>query len=128
MNKLTIVIGGLLILLGLGFFTWTGFSKYTALIPVIPGFIFVVLGLWALKCKKQEKLAMHISAVLALIGSFTLVMGLPKLIKMVCSSQGDLVQRPLAAVETSVMGLICLVYLSSCIKYFIDRQREKRKS
>ena len=119
MEKRTIIIGILLILLGFAFFAGTGFSKYTALIPVPPGLILVLLGCLAMS-ESRRKLVMHIASLLALIGALPLFMGLPKVIKML---QGIEVQRPLAAAEMSAMGLLCAVYFVLCLKYFINRRK-----
>ena len=121
MEKRTIIIGVLLVLLGLAFFASTGFNKYTALIPLPLGIIFMLLG-WLAMSENWRKLIMHIASFLGLIGALPLFMGLPKLIKLL---QGSEVQRPLAAMEMSAMGLLCTVYFALCVKYFIDRRREK---
>ena len=122
MEKITIVLGILLSLLGGSFFAYTGFLKFSALIPVPLGLIFIILGFLAQKQEKQ-KLLMHISSLFALLGSFPLFMASTKFISLV---QGTEVSRPLAVVEQVCMGFLCLVYFILCFKYFIDRQREKK--
>ena len=121
MEKRTIFIGASLVLLGLAFFASTGFNKYTALIPLPLGLIFMLLGWWAMS-ESWRKLVMHIASFLGFIGALPLFMGLPKLIKLL---QGIEIQRPLAAMEMSAMGLLCAVYFALCVKYFIERRKEK---
>ena len=122
MEKKTIGLGILLIFLGLAFFGSTGFSKYTALIPLPLGFLFILLACWA-KAEKWQKLAMHIASLLGLIGAVPLFIALPKIIKLL---QGNEIQRPLAAIEMSAMGLLCALYFVFCLKYFLDRRRERK--
>ncbi len=123
-EKITIVIGALLILLGFAFFVATGLSKYTTLIPLPLGILLTLSG-WVARSEKWRKAVMHVASLLGLLGSAPFFIGLPKLIAYV---QGQNVQRPLAAIEMTCMGAVCLVYFILCLKYFIDRQLEKRRS
>ena len=117
----TIYLGALLILISCSFFLWT--SKYTALIPLPLGLLFLLLGWLAVTKEASRKLVMHLAATLSILGAFPLFMGGPKLLRLL---QGEMVERPLAAVEMSLVGGLCLIYLTLCIKYFISRQLEKR--
>ncbi len=122
MEKRTILLGVLLIFTGLAFFFWTGFEKKTALIPLPFGLLFLLFGYLAFS-ESKRKAVMHFASLLGLLGALPLFMGLPKVIALL---QGEAVKRPLAAVEMSIMGLLCTVYFLSCVKYFVDRQKEKK--
>ena len=121
MEKKTLIFGVLLILLGLAFFASTGFSKYTALIPLPLGLILILLSSIA-KIKSWHKFAMHLASLFGLLGSLPLFMGLPKVLKLL---QGNEIPRPLAAIEMSAMGLLCSIYFVLCLKYFLDRRKER---
>lgn len=123
MQKLTLIIASLLIITGIIFFGITDFSKFTALIPVPFGIILGLLGLLGYK-QKCLKLAMHIAAFIALLGSVPFFIGLSKLIRLLSGSE---IQRPLAAVEMTLMGGICFVYFIYGVCYFIARKLEKSK-
>ena len=67
MARLTIIIGSLLVLLGVGFYAGTGATSPTALIPAFAGAPILILGCVALK-ESVRKHAMHGVAMLSLLG------------------------------------------------------------
>lgn len=122
MAKLTIVFGGLLIILGVVGYVITGQQSVTALIPAFAGILFVILGGIALK-ESLRKHAMHVAAALALLGFFGTAAGLFKLIGWI---GGNAPERPAAVVSQSLMSLLCIVFVALCVKSFIDARRKRR--
>jgi len=67
MARLSIIIGSLLVLLGVGFYVGLGATSLTALIPAFAGAPILILGCVALK-ESVRKHAMHGVAMLSLLG------------------------------------------------------------
>jgi len=122
MPNITIITGGLLIILGLGGYFGTGSESITALIPAFFGVVIAALGFLGKK-ENIRKHVMHVAlliALLGLIGSFT---GIPKTITLI---GGGEIARPAAAMAQAVMALICLVYLILGIQSFIKARLDQR--
>jgi hypothetical protein len=119
MPKITIALGVILIGLGAGAYFATGRSSVTALIPAFAGVPFVLLGVWAMK-PPWRKLAMHIAALLGVLGFAGTVSGLMKLPALL---RGDDLPRPAAVGIQSAMAILCLVYVVLCIMSFIKARR-----
>jgi hypothetical protein len=80
MPLITITIGILLVLQGLGFYLASDGQSMTAAIPAIPGALFVLLGFIALWAVPLRKHLMHAVMLIALLGGvMALVRGLPAL-------------------------------------------------
>lgn len=80
MPLVSITIGVLLILQGLGFYVASNAQSFTAAIPAIPGVLFVLLGFISLWAPPLRKHLMHVVMLLALLGAvMALVRGLPAL-------------------------------------------------
>ncbi len=80
MPLVSITIGVLLILQGLGFYFASDAQSLTAAIPAIPGALFVLLGFISLWAPPLRKHLMHVVMLLALLGAvMALVRGLPAL-------------------------------------------------
>lgn len=122
MPPITVGFGLILIVLGAGFYVGTGSSSMTALIPSFVGSVFVLLGALGFK-EGLRKHVMHAAAALALIGFVgTAAMGFPKLFKHL---SGGEVERPAAAIEQSLMSLLCLVFVILCVRSFIAARRAR---
>lgn len=80
MPLVSITIGVLLVLQGLGFYFASNAQSLTAAIPAIPGALFILLGFISLWATPLRKHLMHVVMLLALLGAvMALVRGLPAL-------------------------------------------------
>lgn len=121
MAKLTLGLAGLLAVLGLGFWGWTG--EKTALIPVGPAVLFAILGGVALSPKLRMH-AMHAAAALALLLVLAMAgMAGPKGLAWLGGTEPE---RPAAVVEQLLLGLFCLVYVALAVRSFIAARRARR--
>lgn len=116
----TIVFGVLLILLGVGGYFSSGRVSPTALIPVIPGLVFILLGYIASK-PRFRKHAMHVAALLALIGFIAMIPG--GIVALIRWLSGTTPAHPAAVVSRTIMAALMLVFLVMCIKSFVDARR-----
>lgn len=108
MAKLTILFGGVLILLGLGAYLAAEVKSMTALIPAFFGIVFALIGALALK-PAWSRIALPVAAGLAVLAFLgPAFMGLPKLPALL---RGDELERPAAVASQSIMALVCLAFL-----------------
>ena len=115
MANVGIGFGILLMLLGIGAYFVTGSQSVTALIPAFFGVPMAGLGFMA-RDASRIKLAMHVSAVLALVGFLGSVRGIPGVIAL---ATGGEVARPEAAVVQTVMAVLCAAFLVLAVKSFV---------
>jgi uncharacterized membrane protein HdeD (DUF308 family) len=115
MPIITIIVGCLLIVLGVGSRLLSDSPSVTVLIPAFLGVAYVVAGLVALR-PAARKHAMHAAALLALLGIIGSVGGLAKLPALL---SGGEVERPLAVVARSLTCLISVVFLGLAIRSFV---------
>jgi len=124
MAKHALVFGTLLIVLGVVAFLLAGATAKaaTALIPAFIGIVFLLLSAIARKSHSANKHAMHVAALLGLLGTGAgLGMGIPKLIRYFGGEQMAL-RAPVVQVT---MGVLCLVFLVLCIRSFIAARRAR---
>ena len=123
MAKVTIAVGILLMILGVGFYLALSEARsLTALIPTFFGLPIFAFGLVA-RDEFKRKHAMHAAVLFGLLGflgSFS--MGFPKW-KMLLS--GAEIPRPLAAYEQLAMAIICGVFVIMCVKSFIHARKAR---
>ena len=119
MPMVTIVLGIVLVLLGVGGYVGTDMVSPTALIPAGFGLIFLIAGVLALN-ERRLKHAMHGAAVFGVLGFFGSV---PGFIKVVKSMGGRELERPAAAYLQSAMAVLCGVFVVLCIRSFIAARR-----
>ena len=119
MAKITIGLGLVLIVLGLGGYFGTGREHLTALIPVLFGGPLLALGLVALK-ESMRKLAMHVAVVIGLLGFLGTIRGLMKLPVLLTSGELD---RPAAVAVQAAMAMVCFVFVVLCVRSFIKARR-----
>lgn len=80
MPLVTVSIGVLLVLQGLGFWVASDADSWTPAIPAIPGALFVLLGFVSLWAEPLRKHLMHLVMLLALLAAIAALMrGLPAL-------------------------------------------------
>ncbi len=119
MTTITIGLGLVLIALGLGGYFGTGRESLTALIPLLFGLPLAILGVVALK-ERMRKHAMHVAAVIGLLGFAGTVKGLMKL--PVLLTGGELA-RPAAVAVQAAMAIVCLLFVVLCVWSFIKARR-----
>ncbi len=119
MTKITIGLGLVLFAVGLGGYFGTGRESVTALIPAFFGLPLLLLGLAALN-QRLRKTAMHIAAVIGLLGFAGTVSGLMKL--PVLLTGGELA-RPAAVAVQAAMAIVCFVFVLLCVWSFIRARR-----
>ena len=127
MPAITIIVGVMLILIGIGGYGYaasTGHASLTALIPAAIGLILAVLGGVATK-ENLRKHTMHAAVLIALLGFLGTVMGIPKAVSLL---QGAQIERPLAAVSQTLTAILCLILLVFGIKSFIDARRNRSET
>ena len=119
MAKITIGLGLVLIVLGLGGYFGTDRESWTALIPALFGLPLVLLGLIALK-EHLRKHAMHVAVVIGLLGFAGTVRGLMKLPLLLTGGE---LARPGAVAVQAAMAIVCFVFVLLCVWSFIKARR-----
>ncbi len=119
MAKITIGLGLVLIVLGLGGYFGTGRESVTALIPAFFGLPLLILGLIACN-ERRRRIAIPIAFGIGLLGVAGTVRGLMKL--PVLLTGGEL-ERPTAVAVQAAMAIVCLVFVLLCVWSFIKARR-----
>ena len=119
MPHISVIFGLLLIALGLGGYVGTGSEHPTALIPAGLGLVLALLGLAALK-EGLRKHAMHLAAMVGLVGA---VGGGTRLLLPVI--RGTTIEHPVAYACTSVMTVLCLIFVGLCVNSFVQARRRR---
>lgn len=122
MASTTILFGVLMILLGVVGYFATGRQSITALIPVIPGAIWLVLGALA-RNDNIRKHVMHAAAALSLVGFLAMIRAMVTLVRW--QTGGAAPDRPAAVVSQSILGLLFLAFLILCVRSFIAARRNR---
>ena len=122
MPNFTIRIGLLLIALGTVSYVLTDGASLTAFIPAAFGALLAVCGIVALRRSAMRPLAMHLAALLALIG---LIGTGSALLQAPGWIAGDVSPRP-AAVARASMATMLLVYLAFSVKSFVDARLRRK--
>lgn len=122
MPRLTVGFGISLVLIGLTFYLVSGRSSLTALIPAAFGIVLILLGIVAARAA-SPKHAMHMAAVVALLGIVGSLNGFPGFFRML---GGDSGARPLADVAKVAMAVDLAAYLVYCIRSFIAARRARK--
>ncbi len=120
----TVAIGIGLIAVGAAGYAATSGSSPTALIPAAFGAALVVLG-WLAYEDRRRRTAMHIAAAVGLLGFLGSVRGLLGIRDLVT---GAPVERPLAVISQSLMAVLTGVFVTLCVKSFIDARRPRSGS
>ena len=115
MLKVTWMVAGVLIVLGVGFYVGTGMGHWTSLIPAIVGALVAVFGLVAL-APALRKLAMHVAmGVALLLGLASVGMGVPGLVTLIVEGEHP---RGAAPVLQTAMGAVLLAYVGLGVRAF----------
>ncbi|WP_331234405.1 hypothetical protein [Natronorarus salvus] len=102
-----LVAGGVLVVLGIGSYTLSGFASVTALIPAFFGLLIALLAV-AGRRRDRPRLASYGIAALALVGIAGSARGLPDVLALLT---GGTVDSTVAAVSQGGMILVCLLLL-----------------
>jgi putative exporter of polyketide antibiotics len=120
MPTLALVVGVVLVAIGLGTYVGTGAHAPTALIPAVLGLLIAVAGLVA-RTPRLRMHAMHAAVLVALLGVLGCVPGLLKLPALL----GGTAERPVAVVAQIVTLLVCLGFVVSAVRSFIEARKSR---
>jgi hypothetical protein len=115
MPYVTMALGSLLLLIGVGFYAGTGATSVTALIPAFLGIPMEIAGVVALR-EGWRKHAMHAAVLLALLGFLGSARGLVSLPALL--SGGEVV-RPAAVAAQSLTAVLCLAFVGLAVGSFV---------
>lgn len=118
MARVTIIIGTLLIILGLYSYFGLSSESITALIPAFVGLPLLLLG-WLALSEKYRKHAMHIAAVIALLGFIGSAM------RVIPSMFKDEAINSDAFTVQLLMALFCLVFVVLAVQSFIKARKNR---
>ena len=122
MPKVTIAVGIVLVLIGLGAYALTGHHPHS-FIPVGFGFVLAILGVLAnTPDTKRRALLMHIAVTAGLLGFLGTIPGLIGVTKM---ALGQATARPDAAKVQALMGTVCLIFVLLCVRSFIEARKAR---
>lgn len=119
-TRLTFIIGGLLVLIGVVAYIVTDFASWTALIPAIVGTLLLIAGLIALRGEAARKHATHAALLVAVLGAAGSVMNVVRLPALVA---GD-AENPGAVVASTIMFVLLVGYLIAGVRSFIAVRRQ----
>lgn len=115
-TKITVIVGVALILIGGGAYVASGMGSTTALIPAGIGGLLAICGLVS-RTPRATMIAMHLAALIALIGASSLGMAFAKWSTL-------LDERPLALAAMIASGTVCVVLLVLYIRSFIAARKK----
>lgn len=121
MANVAVGFGVVLIVLGIAGYFGSGMVSMTALIPAAFGLVLLVLGVIA-RDPEKRKHAMHIAAMVGVLGFLGSARGLGKLIPLL---SGQPVERPGAVIAQSVMAILMLIFTWLCVRSFINARRSR---
>lgn len=119
MPQITLALGSLLTLIGVGFYFGTGATSVTALIPAFLGVPMAIVGVLARR-ENLRKHAMHAAVLLALVGFLGSARGLLQLPALLTGAE---LARPAAVAAQSVTALLCIVFVGLAVSSFIQARR-----
>ena len=107
--RLTLLVGGALVVEGLGFYVGTGMTSWTSLIPGITGILLIAMSIMATRQPERAHFWMHIAVVFGLLTFLGGLMGVKGLVS------NDLSASTVAQLLMIVIGG---VYTFACIRSF----------
>lgn len=121
MQNFTIATGVFLVLVGVVSYVATGAASLTAFIPSAFGALLALCGQLG-KDPTKTKLVMHLAVLLALLGFFGSVQGIPATLALL---SGGEVARPGAAVARAVMAITLVIFIVAAVRSFIQARRAR---
>ena len=119
----TVRLGVLLVIFGVASYVMTRGASLTALIPSVVGALLAICGLVAVRQERLRPHAMHVAAIVALVGVLGTASALVHVPSLIA---GTAVARRPAVVARIGMALILLVYLGFSVKSFVDARVRRR--
>jgi hypothetical protein len=120
MIQLSLLIGLLLIILGVGGYVMSDMVSPTALIPAAFGVVIGMLGLYG-RAEDRRRIAMHLAMGVALVGVLGSISGVIAVLGwLLASAPGDL---PLSALSKSLMAALLVLYLAMGIRSVVTARR-----
>ncbi|MFP6872853.1 MAG: hypothetical protein VCA55_05020 [Verrucomicrobiales bacterium] len=113
-SKISLAIGVVLVLLGLGSYFGTGRASVTALIPAFLGLPIMICGLMA-RDESKRMIAAHIAVLIGVLG---VLAGFGRGIQQLLNEKTGT-----ATTVTLIMAAICLLYVVACVRSFIAARR-----
>ncbi len=120
MPTLALLVGVVLVAIGLGTYLGTGAHAPTALIPAALGVLIAAAGALA-RNPRLRMHAMHVAVLVALIGVLGCIPGVLKLPALL----GGTAERPIAVVAQIVTLVVCLAFVVSAVRSFIEARRSR---
>lgn len=114
--RLTMLVGGALVLEGIGFYLGTGMTSFTSMIPAFFGIPLIAMSIMATRQPERSHFWMHIAVVFGLLTFLGGGMGLRGL------ATGDLSASTVAQLLMLVMGG---VYTFACIRSFTHARKAR---
>lgn len=114
--RLTMLVGGALVLEGVGFYLGTGMTSFTLMIPAFFGLPLIAMSIMATRQPERSHFWMHIAVVFGLLTFLGGGMGLQGLVT------GDLSASTVAQLLMLVMGG---VYTFACIRSFTHARKAR---
>jgi hypothetical protein len=119
MPRNTLIVGGILIVLGVVSYVASAFASVTALIPAFLGVVLVICGLIALK---KPMLGVHVALVVALLGLVGTFMNVVKIGEAFAGTA----ERPLAVIVSAITFVLLLIYIALGVRSFVAARRWKK--
>jgi len=114
--RLTLLVGGALVVEGLGFYLGTGMTSFTSMIPAFFGIPLIAMALMATRQPERSHFWMHIAVVFGLLTFLGGGMGVKGLVS------SDLSASTLAQLLMLVIGG---VYTFACIRSFTHARKAR---
>jgi len=114
--RLTLLVGGALVVEGLGFYLGTGMTSMTSLIPAFFGIPLIAMSIMATRQPERSHFWMHIAVVFGLLTFLGGLMGIKGLLS------NDLSASTIAQLLMIVMGG---VYTFACIRSFTHARKAR---
>ncbi len=122
MAKLTMVFGGLLVVVSVGFWIAMARAESAALHPAGLGVLLVLCGMLAnTENARRRMLWMHLAVTVGLIGF--LITGIRAALQIVKGTA--MTGNVLAFEERVVVALLCGVFVALCVRSFISARRAR---
>lgn len=121
MLRLTFVIGGILVVLGVVAYVATAAASVTALIPAFVGILLVVCGAIGTRGEGARKHAIHAALVVALVGALGSLMQVVKLGEVFAGTA----ERPIAVVLSTVMFVLLVAYVVLGVRSFVAARKAR---
>lgn len=123
--RITVIIGSLLIIIGVGGYYLTGAASMTALIPAFLGLLLGLFGYLALIKPASKKHFMHGAAMIGLLGIFGTITAIPDFFTVL---GGGEVANAGAVIARTLTAVLCIIFMIIAVKSFIDARKEREEA